>query len=369
MELFDFGKRSGLQVPRANIGGMRLPQDDDEAVELIRFAIDSGMRYIDTSRGYGDSEVKIGKALKGGYRQKVILSTKWSPWVVKIEDADDASADCTRRRIEESMRRLDVDYLDFYQVWNINRREAYDQAVAPGGMVEGILRCMDEGMVGHTGFTTHDTVENLLVYIDEADWCEVMLFTYNLLSRSYAPALAAAHAKGIGTIVMNPVAGGKLTEPSTVLLDLARRVDARSVPDLALRFLLTQPAVDAIVSGISRASDVADTVAAVEAGPFSPELLDRIDDFLERRLPKNSGYCTRCGYCMPCPQGIDIPLIMNLVAEDTFWGFTESARRRYQAIEGPDGDACTQCRQCEERCTQSLAVVDEMKCAADRFRA
>ena len=86
-----FGKRSGFTVPRANIGGMRLPADTGQAVALVRHAIDSGMKYIDTSRGYGDSEVKIGKALKDGYRQKVILSTKWSPWIKKIEESDDTS--------------------------------------------------------------------------------------------------------------------------------------------------------------------------------------------------------------------------------------------------------------------------------------
>ncbi len=264
MQTIDFGKRSGFKVPRANIGGMRLPKDEDEAVDLIRFAIDSGMRYIDTSRGYGDSEIKIGKALKDGYREKVILSTKWSPWVTKIEDSDDTSADAVCRRIEESMRRLDVDYLDYYQIWNINNRENYDKAVAPGGMLEGIEKCIDRGLVGHTGFTTHDSVENLLTYIAEADWCE-------------------------------------------------------------------------------------------------------INSFLESRLPKNTGFCTRCGYCMPCPQEIDIPAVMNLVAEDRFWGFTESARQRYQKIDGPKADACVACRKCEERCTQSLKIVDEMAFAAERF--
>jgi hypothetical protein len=93
-----FGKRSGLKVPRVNIGGMRFPQDMDTAVALIRHAIDSGMRYIDTSRGYGDSELKLARALKNGYREKVILSTKWSPWAMRVADSDTASADCMMSR-------------------------------------------------------------------------------------------------------------------------------------------------------------------------------------------------------------------------------------------------------------------------------
>ena len=120
-----FGKRCGFCVPTVNIGTMRLPEDHDEAVALIRHAIDSGMRYIDTSCGNVISLIKVGKALKDGYREKVILSTKCSPWITMVEETDDTSADCTRRRIEESMARLDVNYLDFYQVWNSDSREHY----------------------------------------------------------------------------------------------------------------------------------------------------------------------------------------------------------------------------------------------------
>ncbi len=147
MKLHNFGMRCGHKVPKISIGAMRLPKDVDDAVALVRHAIDSGMRYIDTSRGYGESEWIIGQALKDGYRKKVLLSTKWAPWIVKVDQGDDSSSDRVRRRIEESMRRLDVDFLDFYQVWNISSRENYDQAVAKGGMVEGILKAKAEGLV------------------------------------------------------------------------------------------------------------------------------------------------------------------------------------------------------------------------------
>ena len=220
MEEIKFGLRSGFTVPRASMGTMRLPEDHDEAVALLRHAIDSGMKYIDTSRGYGESEIKIGKALKDGYREKVILSTKWCPWVMKVEESDDTSSDCMRKRIEESMTRLDVDYLDYYQIWNIDSREHYDQAIAKGGMLEGVQKAMSDGLVGHTGFTTHDNVENLLTYIEEVDWCEIILFTYNLLNQTYAPAIEAAHKKGIGTVIMNPVGGGILNNPSVFLNEL-----------------------------------------------------------------------------------------------------------------------------------------------------
>ncbi|MDX9976116.1 MAG: aldo/keto reductase [FCB group bacterium] len=367
MELGDFGTRSGFQVPRANIGAMRFPKDDDEAVALIRHAIDSGMRYIDTSRGYGDSEIKLGKALKDGYREKVILSTKWSPWVTLIEDDDDSSADCVRKRIEESMRRLDVDYLDFYQVWNIDSREHYDMAVESGGMVDGIRKAIDEGLVGHTGFTTHDTVENLLVYLDEADWCEVLLVTHNLLNDQYVPVLEAAHERGIGTIVMNPVGGGKLTEDGKYLAKLAEGVGAESVPDLAIRYLMSNPNIDTIISGISKGSDVDSSIASVDAGALSKDQMARIHAFLEMVSVEHTGFCTGCGYCMPCPNNVDIREIMAAIYDERYWGLREAARQRYTEIRGSKAEACTKCGQCAPKCTQHLDIPAEMAYALKRL--
>jgi len=249
-KLIDFGQRSGQQVTALSIGAMRLPRNSDKAIKLLRKAIDNGLRYIDTSRGYGESELIVGRALKDGYREKVILSTKWSPWITKIDEDDDNSSDCVRRRIEESMLRLDVDYLDYYQVWNINSRQAYDQAIAKGGMVDGIKKAKAEGLIGHIGFTTHDSVENLLTYIEEADWCEILLTSYSMLNTTYAPVIAAAHAKGIGTVTMNPVAGGRLSESSPVLSALAKRVGAHSVADMAIRYVLSNPDIDTILNGV-----------------------------------------------------------------------------------------------------------------------
>jgi predicted aldo/keto reductase-like oxidoreductase len=367
MELRDFGTRCGFQIPRASMGGMRFPQDEDKAIELIRHAIDSGMRYIDTSRGYGDSEIKLGKALKDGYREKVLLSTKWAPWCVMIEDDDDASADCVRKRIDESMKRLDVEYLDFYQVWSINTREQYDLAVAKGGMVDGIRKAMDEGLVRHTGFTTHDTVENLLVYLDEADWCEILLLTHNLLNHTYVPVIEAAHKHGIGTIVMNPVGGGKLAEPSTFLTKLAQGVGAKDVPDLAIRYLMSNPNLDTIISGISKPSDVDDSIASVNAEAFTVDELKRIHAYLDLVSPQQTGFCTGCGYCLPCPNGVEIRDIMYAIYDDRYWGFTQAARRRYGNIEGKRADACTKCGVCVPKCTQHLDIPGEMTYALKRL--
>lgn len=367
MQTRPFGTRSGYQVNPVSIGGMRFPADGLDAVALIRHAIDSGLRYIDTSRGYGESEFILGKALKDGYRQRVILSSKCSPWITKIRGDDDGSADSVRRRIDEQLLRLDVDYLDFYQVWNIDKPEAWEIAQKKGGMVEGIRRAMAEGVVRHTGFTTHDKPDNLLQMLPQADWAQIILVSYNLLKRNYEPVLAKAHELGIATVVMNPVGGGKFAEESPVLGELARQVGATSVADLAVRFVLSNPNVDTILCGMTKLSDVDDTVASADRPVFTPDQIATITEFIKQRSRKSVAFCTNCRYCMPCPTGIDIPRIMGLIYDDRFMGFRQGARNGYKHAGKVRAEACVRCGQCEPKCTQQLKIMDEMAYAAKEF--
>jgi predicted aldo/keto reductase-like oxidoreductase len=374
-KLTDFGKRSGLKVRPVSIGAMRLPQDTQQAVTLIRQAIDAGMIYIDTSRGYGDSEIKVGKALKDGYRRKVILSTKCSPWIKKVEPDDDNSADCTYKRILESMERLDTDYLDFYQIWNIDSFAHYRQAVAKGGMLDGIKRAMDEGLVGHTGFTTHDSPQNISRYINEADWCETILFTYNMLNQQYADTIAKAHDKGIATIVMNPIGGGMLAEDSPVIKAAAREaLGTEDITETAHRYLASNENIDTILCGINKLSDIDSTLENYQKPPLTKQEIAELEKAMQKLSSKNMGFCTACKYCMPCPQGIDIPSMMKVSylvnmllvprkAEDIYnWNINENNPDR-SAVPS----ACIVCGQCEQNCTQHLNIMQEIKRVCDQF--
>ena len=265
------------------------------------------------------------------------------------------------------MRRLDVDYLDFYQVWNIDSRKHYEAAVAKGGMVEGIQKAIEEGLVGHTGFTTHDSSENVIDYMGEADWCEVILFSFNLLKRTYMPAIRAAHQQGIGTIIMNPVGGGKLAAQSPVFQRLAEQVGAVSVNELALRYVISQQYVTTMINGLSNPSDVDNSIAAVQEPAFTEGQLEEIEHFLDSLAKENVGFCTACGYCLPCPQGIDIPAVLECVYQERFLGFKEHARKHYQKLKGPRAEACTACGKCEGKCTQGLHVIEEMKYARQEY--
>ena len=365
MEKKHFGNRSRLQVSPVSIGAMRFPADTMDAVALIRRAIDRGMVYIDTSRGYGESELILGRALKNGYREKVILSSKCSPWIKKVQDNDDGSADSVRRRIEETMIRLDTDYLDFYQVWNINTPEAWATATRKGGMVDGIRKAMDEGLVRHTGFTTHEDPERLLGYLDQADWAEIILVSYNLLQHDYAKVLKKAHGMGIGTVVMNPCGGGRFSADNEILMALAREVGAVSVADLAIRYVHSNPYVDTMLCGMSKTSDVDDSIASVDRGRFSPEQLETIERFFRDRSPAKIKFCTGCNYCMPCPQGIKIPGIMELIYNDRVLGMKQTSINEYQYswVVGQTADHCIKCGACEKKCTQQLEIIKELQYA------
>jgi len=371
----DFGKRSGLKCFPVSTGAMRLPEEQ-KAIPLVRQAIDAGMIYIDTSRGYCDSELKLAKSLKDGYRRKVILSSKWSPWNLKVEPSDDTSADCMYRRIIESMQRLEVDYLDFYQIWAICNPEHYNETVRKGGMLDGIRRAMNEGLVGHTGFTTHDKPENISRYIDEADWCETILFTYNIMNHTYKQVIAKAHEKGIATVVMNPLSGGMLAENSAILIQAIKQASGCDNPiEVAHRYLASDTNVDTILCGITKPNDISSTIANYQKSPLSAEQIVSVEKSLKSLTKENLGFCTDCKYCLPCPQGINIPMIMHAVYLDKFLRVPHAAKCHYHwivhnpqnSIPSASPTECTECGQCEEKCTQMIKIIENLKYAVCVF--
>ena len=365
MNATPFGTRSGLDASPISIGAMRLPGDTEDAVALIRQAIDAGMRYIDTSRGYGQSEWLLGRALRDGYREKVILSTKWSSWITKIRDTDDQSASSFRRRLEESMARLDVDYLDFYQIWNIHDPKQFQTATAPDGALEALLQAKEEGLIRHLGFTMHDAPEHCIQHMEQAPWCDAILVTYNLMHRLYAPVLEKAKELGIASIVMNPMGGGRFAQESPVLSALAAKVGVGSPAELATRFVMSNPNIDTQLCGIAKPSDITDTVAAADLGPLTADQLAIVDAFYNDICEKRQGFCTSCGYCAPCPQGINIPEVMKTLFNMRVLGTGGGSTNMYDHFEALNAGSCTSCGACETKCTQSLTIIKEMKEAAE----
>lgn len=367
MELKPLGLRCGLPVPPISIGTARLPHDREAAAILIRAALDAGMRLIDSSRTYDDSELKVALALKNGYRERAVVSAKWSPWAVKVDPDDLPTASCARKRLEEQLHRLQVDYVDLYMIWLINIPEHYHSATAPGGLLEGILRAQDEGLVRHIGFSSHDTPQNICAYMRKSDWCEVVMVSYNLINHHNAYVLRQAQELGIGTLVMNPVGGGKFAQPSRVLNALVRKTGVSSAAELAIRYIMNNPNADSMLSGIAKHADIDDGVRCVECGPLDVEQMRFMHDMLDSIDEKARHFCTACGYCMPCPQGVDIPGVMACLERQLFWDLSDSARKKYRMLRGNDAAKCIGCGSCLSKCTQHLPVPDEMRAACRIF--
>lgn len=273
------------------------------------------------------------------------------------------------------MKRLDVDYLDFYQIWSINNDEQYIQITRKGGMLDGILRAMKEGLVKHTGFTTHDKPENVSRYIDHADWCEAILFTYNILERAYEAVIAKAHAKGIATIVMNPICGGVFAQDSPPLNEAVKNaIGSADLVQTAHRWLKTNENIDTIICGISKPSDITSTTENYKKAPFTAGQMERLNAEIGKISRKSAGFCVDCKYCLPCPKNIYVPGFMQAAYFSEFLKVDGQARDIYNwqlnpanASMSADPDECTECGKCEQKCTQKIKIIQTLKTLKNKF--
>ena len=362
MQYRPFGK-TGVLVSALGFGAMRLPMttdgqhvDEEQAIPVIHRAFELGVNLVDTAPYYckRESEIIVGKALRD-WPHPIYLSTK-NP----IEDGSGAN---WRTRLEQSLRKLDRDYVDFYHMWGISWKTYEERVSVPDGPLEAAQRAKAEGLIKHMSFSFHDTPDALVRIIDSGNF-ETMLVQYNLLDRKNEAAIHHAHANGLGVAIMGPVGGGRLglASPEFELL-LPGRV---STPALALRFVLAHPGVSMALSGMSTMAMVEENVAvASQAGSLSADDLIRVKTAMEENQRLAELYCTGCEYCMPCPNNVKIPEVFRLMNLHRVWGLTDAARERYAELGSADplGDAsaCVECGQCEEKCPQKIPIIEQLK--------
>jgi len=366
MQYRDFGK-TGAKVSRLGFGAMRLPikKDDrgkitgiEESAELIRRGIDAGINYVDSAPGYceGESETAIGLAIKGLARNKVYVSTKNS--------VQNACGQCFRLKLELSLRKLDCEYIDFYHFWGQSWENYLNRCLGNDGPLARARKAKEEGLIRHISFSCHDTPAGAIKLIDTGHF-ESMLVQYNLLDRKYAPAIAHAHEKGLGTVCMGPVGGGRLGTPSEVI---AKATGTRSTAEVAVRFCMANPDLDIVLSGMGNDRMVDENVATADRDePLSDDELKRIDTLAEANRKILDLPCTGCGYCKPCPQGVAIPQIFEMVQWHTAFDLKEPARRQYQSLgvgwqkKNKPASECVECGQCEPKCPQKIPISEKLK--------
>jgi len=310
-------------VSRVGMGGIPIQRPPLQvAVKVINKALDLGVNLIDTSIGYGDSELIIGKGI-AGRRDEVILATKGS-WRDKETSA---------MHIDSSLKRLCTDHIDLWQMHNIRDPEAFRQVVALGASIEAAQEALEEGKILHLGFSTHN-LEVALMGV-ESGLFETVQFPFNCIAREAAGELIA-HAKknDVGFIGMKPFAGGNIT-------------NAR----LAIGYVLHHETV-VPDPGVEKVEEIEEIVGLVDKGI---ELTDgdwaRMD---ATRDELGSRFCRQCMYCMPCPNGVEIWLLTYMKNLFRLW-----PRERVIQVFGNRADTaekCIQCGECEERCPYGLPI-------------
>lgn len=357
---------SGVDVSFISFGAMRYP-DEAEAETILHRGIEQGLNYVDTSSGYvgGKSEIWVGRAVQDR-RDQIHVSGK-----SKFNSAPNAEE--VREIIDARLDATGLDCLDFFQLWGLQTQDTLDEALKPGGFVEGVRKAQSEGLIRKgLGFTFHGTPEVFRNAIDSGEFCAATV-SYNLMNRKEEENIAYAGSKGVGIVIMNPLAGGMLALGGHEQLDFL--CHGKHGPYYnTLRYLYADPNITTCIVGFSHAEEVDQAVAAIEGADgfdeaFREEMRQKIDavNLLE------GDFCTGCGYCKECPHGFNPTRFMKAMRDFYAYGVEEDRLKhwlesRYPHTNLPDHLAqCTECAECEGKCPQHLAIVDHIRRAKELF--
>lgn len=360
--------RTDEKVSILGFGTMRLPViggddtrvDEEKSIEMIRYAIDSGVNYIDTAYPYhgGMSESVLGKALEDGYREKVYIATKLPSWLV-------ASREDMDRYLNEQLERLKTDSIDFYLAHALN--SDFWDLVKKHGIFDFLDSVLEDGRIKYTGFSFHDSPELFKEIVDSYPWtlCQIQ---YNFMDENFQAGkdgLMYAASKGLGIVIMEPMRGGYLVSgmPPEIQEIWDSADIQRSPVEWSLRYLWDYPEIAVVLSGMSEIKHVEDNVKFASGG-LPDSLTERERELISRvkkiYMSKTRVNCTGCRYCMPCPSGVNIPENFKYLNNAEMFDNAEGEKALYSGLEGQASN-CTECGQCEEKCPQKIPVSQMLK--------
>lgn len=367
------------EVSALGFGAMRLPQlqdgsrqiDEPLATKMIHTAIDAGVNYVDTAWPYHheQSEIFVGKALKDGYREKVRLATKMPSWLVK-EEAD------FDHFLEEQLRRLDVDKIDFYLLHALNERHWKNyQKLDVFSWAE---KRMAEGLFDHLGFSFHDeypVFESIMNGYDNWAFTQIQ---YNYMDINYQAGrkgLKLAADRGLAVVVMEPLRGGQLTrdpQPDAIAAVWEKSDRHWSPAAWALQWVWDQPEVSVALSGMSNMEHVTEnlqTAKESQVGLLTTEDHEIIAEVRQTYASLEPIPCTACEYCLPCPEGVEIPRIFKIYNEAEAYDAWGNARWEYnhQLKAEQRADNCIECGECEAVCPQNIRIIEWLATAHDKL--
>lgn len=354
-------------------GAMRLPTigndpshiDEPQAIEMIRYAIDHGVNYLDTAYPYHEkhSEIVVGKALSDGYREKVKLATKLPSWLVESPDDFD-------RFLDEQLEKLQTDYIDFYLLHALNSTRW--PKLRDWEVLNWVESALADGRIQYLGFSFHDdfaVFKDIVNATDKWTFCQIQ---YNFMDIEYQAGIKGlqyAADKGLAVVVMEPLRGGQLTTkvPKSVA-ELWESAHIRRTPaDWALQWIWNHPEVSVTLSGMSTMQQVIENLDSADrsgAGILTDEeliLIDKVREEYRRLAPVP---CTNCNYCMPCPNSVEITAIFEYYNESIIYDNPSASRSLYGSLsEDEQADNCVECFECEEKCPQGLPISEYLKTA------
>lgn len=354
----------GVSVSLLGYGCMRFPTlpdgkiDRAAAEELLDRAIKSGVNYFDTAYPYhnGESEPFVGDAMSKYPRSSFFLATKMPPWAVNTKEDIPAL-------FEKQLERLKTDYIDFYL---LHAMDAEKWKKMKGlGAVEYLESRQREGKIRFLGFSFHDSYEVFEEILNSRSWdfCQIQLNYMDAGEQAGVKGLELAEKKGIPVVVMEPVKGGLLAKlPADISASLSAVTPGRSDASWAMRYVASFPNVKVILSGMSDMTQLEDNINTFS--PFSPltpderKALERAVATMRSRI-KNP--CTGCDYCMPCPNGVEIPRNFRVWNSFGVYGNSGVAGSAYREIkEGARADACIGCGECLDKCPQKIDIPSDL---------
>ncbi|MEN6663096.1 MAG: aldo/keto reductase [Phycisphaerae bacterium] len=346
--------RTGKNVSAIGFGGMRFPKPEeiDASAALVLHAHRRGINYFDTAPGYCNdkSEDIMAAAFKSMPRDSFYVSTKTFA----------SKTDEMRAAIEKSLTRLGVDRIDFYHMWCLNKEGDY-QNRRDEGAIKAMIKAKEEGLIAHVVASSHLSGGLLKEVLAEGVF-EGVLLGYCVVNFPYRQeAVDAAGAMGLGVAAMNPLGGGLLAQHAKTF-DFVRGPADRTVVEAGLRFVVSDPSISTALVGFSSIEQIDEAVAAVENfRPYDAAHMERLRSGI---LDKFDGFCTGCGYCVPCPNGVPIPQFMDTHNVMKLQNDPDQSvpRLRWHWVVDPEAAAnCNDCGACEDQCTQHLRIRDRLK--------
>ena len=363
--------KKGNAISLLGYGCMRFTKkggsiDLDKAEKELMAAIQGGVNYLDTAYIYPGSEAAVGELLRrNGCRDRVYLATKLPHYLIK-------SAAGAEKIFQEELRRLQTDHVDYYLMHMLTDLATWEK-LKKLGMEQWIAEKLSSGQIRNIGFSYHGSAPMFKRLVDAYRWdfCQIQYNYMDETSQAGVEGLRYAHSKGLPVVIMEPLRGGRLVD---LLPETAKRLfqgTSLTPAALAFQWLFDQPEVTCVLSGMNSLEMVEENLAAASQGTpgcmtqAGRELVERVKQEILAHVKVG---CTGCGYCMPCPKGVDIPGTFRcynaMYAEGKSSGRRDYLQCTVLRKDPSSASQCVGCGRCEAHCPQQIAIRRELKNAA-----